>query len=653
MSQTIPSKLPPKGLDKEQLNARQLEQFQQLKKQLFTDTELSLLEPLHMEENKAPLDPEMAKLQSLLFPQEEVRRLLFNADYDKLQAMLAWLDKSQQQSLTLLEKQQHDTLEWLEKNQQNADHLVQILPKAITELAQTSPRFTEVLAPQIEKSIQSSVKRNPDPLVDAIFPIIGPVIRKAISESLADMLKNINDLVEQSLSIESLRWRLEAKRTGKTYAEVALLRSMDYQVDQVFLIHQHTSILLAHASSPNSLHQDADMVSGMLSAVQDFVKDAFRMGSQDTLSEIKLGDFTLILEKGPEASLIAAVLGKPPSSVRQSLKNKLETIHKDYRDDFAEFEGDTSPFNAVISDLETLLVRQKREKGSQFKKKLYAALAILGFSAGFAFLTYYEYKQFSAQNSILDYLESTPGVVLLSDDATQLQGMVDPLVGDVKTLIKNSNLNLEAIDIDQLEWQFIPFLSLEESMIAKRVASRISLPEQVQYRYAENTLYLSGQTTTDWLQFKLPELYSIPGINKVDTSQLTFDAYYQVALEKAINKLETYEFYFDAGRSTLTREHQQTINALKETFTQLLTNAQAVNKEVSLIVIGSADTATGSSEINQRLRRERSLNIAQFVKQIAPNLVIKIGHAQAPSTQPTSLDKQRRVFFKIQIESKS
>src|SRR5450755_2016811 len=52
-----------------------------------------------------------------------------------------------------------------------------VLPEAIALRAQQDDRISQVLAPVVEESLQQSVRVNPQPLVDALFPIMGPAIR--------------------------------------------------------------------------------------------------------------------------------------------------------------------------------------------------------------------------------------------------------------------------------------------------------------------------------------------------------------------------------------------------------------------------------------------------------------------------------------------
>ena len=65
-------------------------------------------------------------------------------------------------------------------------------------LRKHDPHLTRALAPTIEEAITASVQNNPHPLADALFPVIGPAIRKAIAASLSAMLESLNRTVEHS-----------------------------------------------------------------------------------------------------------------------------------------------------------------------------------------------------------------------------------------------------------------------------------------------------------------------------------------------------------------------------------------------------------------------------------------------------------------------
>src|SRR6478752_8375088 len=95
-------------------------------------------------------------------------------------------------------------------------------------------------------------------------------------------------------SWRGLKWRLEAYRSGSSFADVVLKHTVVFRVEHIFLIHRKTGLLLEHVAAQNAAAQDPQMVSGMLTAIQDFVRDSFTQakdgGGIDTL---RLGDLLL------------------------------------------------------------------------------------------------------------------------------------------------------------------------------------------------------------------------------------------------------------------------------------------------------------------------------------------------------------------------
>lgn len=173
-----------------------------------------------------------------------------------------------------------------------------VLPEALA-LRAHDPQLARALAPSVEEAITSSVHRDPQPLADALFPVMGPAIRKAIEHLLASMMESFNRSVEQSVSWRALQWRVTAWRTGKPFAEIVLLNTLQYRVEQVFLIHAETGLMLQHVSATLGEGQDADQVSAMLTAIRDFVRDSFKVGGSESLDAFRVGDLAITVEQGP------------------------------------------------------------------------------------------------------------------------------------------------------------------------------------------------------------------------------------------------------------------------------------------------------------------------------------------------------------------
>ncbi len=126
--------------------------------------------------------------------------------------------------------------ERLENPQILPEDISKMLPEAVILRSKQDKQLGEVMVSTVENAIEVSVKQDHNVLADALFPVIGPATRKAISTALEEMMQSMNQTLEHSLSPQSFKWRLEAQRTGKSFAEIVLLRTLVYRVEQIFLI---------------------------------------------------------------------------------------------------------------------------------------------------------------------------------------------------------------------------------------------------------------------------------------------------------------------------------------------------------------------------------------------------------------------------------
>jgi OOP family OmpA-OmpF porin len=158
----------------------------------------------------------------------------------------------------------------------HAEEVSRVLPEAVTRRSKDG-ELGQALAPILGDAITTSVRRDPKPLVDAIFPIIGPAIRRAMASAFSELIQSINATMEHSLTPRGLRWRMEALRTGRSFGEVVLSHSLVYRVEQLFLVHRNTGLLISHQTAAGVRAQSPEMVSGMLTAITDFVRDSFHV----------------------------------------------------------------------------------------------------------------------------------------------------------------------------------------------------------------------------------------------------------------------------------------------------------------------------------------------------------------------------------------
>jgi outer membrane protein OmpA-like peptidoglycan-associated protein len=320
-----------------------------------------------------------------------------------------------------------------------------VLAEAVSLRSRPHPdiKLRRAFQPLIEEALQFSVQSNPRMLADALFPILGSAIRKAITSELEGNLQSLTQTLEQNFSWRSVQWRWESLRTRRPYAEIVLLRSLLYRVDQVFLIHRATGLLLQHVTSP---HTDKsvgrfvgkeDVVASMLTVIQDFVRDSVSGTESENLETIRLGEIEVVLSYGPEAILAGFVRGVVPRKLSRVFQDTLEAIEQMKAEALHTFSGDPSRFDSCRPQLEACLLGQG--KPDERPSSSWGARALLFGVPSLLILALIGWWIYSnvQQRRWTDYahrLENEPGIVLTHAEKRgsnfYISGLRDPLAAD-------------------------------------------------------------------------------------------------------------------------------------------------------------------------------------------------------------------------------
>lgn len=337
-----------------------------------------------------------------------------------------------------------------------------VLPAAIK--ASSGKGLRDAFQPLFERLFRNSVIQHPRDIADAIYPVMGPAIRSYVAAAIREFAESLNQIVEKSASFRAIQWRIEARVTGRPFTEILLSRSLLYSVDQVFLIHRKSGLLLAHLAAESAVVKDADMVSGMFSAIQDFVSDSFTQAGMD-LETIDVGRYKLWIQYGSKALLVGAVSGTAPVELRDVFRGALEKIHEELSVPLDGFkQGDTSVFTAARPYLEScLLGRRAPDRRKNFT--IWAMVAVTAvLVAGLVFWNVRNHRRWDAY---IDALQQQPGIVVTGAERKwsggRLEGLKDPQAPDPATLLAPFQL-----DPANVRYAWKPYLSLGTPFAAER-----------------------------------------------------------------------------------------------------------------------------------------------------------------------------------------
>lgn len=518
-----------------------------------------------------------------------------------------------------------------------------VLPTAML-LRKDDPQMTRALAPTVEEAITASVRRNPRPLADALFPIFGPAIRKAIAASLSGMLESLNQTLDHSLSWRAVQWRITALRTGRSFAEVVLLNTLLYRVEQVFLIARDSGLLLQHVKSSAVTASDADMVSGMLTAIRDFARDSFSVSEHESLDALTVGDLSVWIEQGPHAIVAAVVRGTAPPELRVRLQEAVEHVHARMGDTLAEFNGDTEPFEAVRPTLEGLLESRFRTEKRK-RSPLLWILPVAGILAALVW-AWFSWSLRSRWQDYLTALRAQPGIVVVSTDrrdgAFVINGLRDPLAVDPASLLAASGLT--AADV-RGNWQL--YQALDPHFVQLRARELLRAPQGVTLAFDDGVLRATGSAPVEWIRESSRLAGFVPGVARYDMGSL-LDGSVQALADDISRDL----VLFARGSTAFEAGGDQVLAAQLERVRTLDALAQISDRRYAIQVVGHADN-DGTPEVNDSLSVSRANLVRAAIEALRPQrlIVSAAGHgSREPLTQNTSeADKRanRRVSIRI------
>ena len=281
--------------------------------------------------------------------------------------------------------------------------VAEVVSEALQKRAQQDDSLVQSLSPLVDNALETSIQQRPERITNVIFPIIGPAIRKAVASALQEMMETLNQMLSVGLSFRSWRWRFQAWRAGMPYGEYVMLQTLQYQVEQVLLIQRSSGLLLQHVSIPSLDHEDPELVSAMLTAINDFACDAFHKDQQLCVDSIGFGDYTLTLVAGPYAILVGAIKGTPSAETNTKFAEVLEEIHLNHAALLTDFSGDRNELYPVNGLLESCLLRKTAVQPTSGKPWMaYGLVALL--LLGLVVWIFFASKSYAQQQRLLNAL---------------------------------------------------------------------------------------------------------------------------------------------------------------------------------------------------------------------------------------------------------
>ncbi|MDR2142140.1 MAG: OmpA family protein [Deltaproteobacteria bacterium] len=524
---------------------------------------------------------------------------------------------------------------------QRAEFISRVITEAILLRTRRDEKLSTVLAPTVERIVTASVRRDPETLASQIFPAIGPAIRRSISETFVSKLQDLNSTLETSLSLRGLKWRLEALRAHKPFSEIVLLNTLLYHIEEIYLIHASTGLVLDHLiSEEGGEGRDPDMVAGMFTAIQDFVRDSFKTTQQESLDTLRFGDRSIFLRRTSQVYLACVVRGNPPESLNKDLQEALELMVVDCAEDLDNFNGDASPFRKSRVYFQDFLRARYQDKPKKLSLLLrLAPWLILGFIVVFGLIAHFQNKRLAEEAALLEaqkierqewrqaakkddrrrfhqavgLLNAEPGlVVVLTSETTdgrwEIVCLKDSLARDPVEILTQEG----QIPANRFIVNVRPFISLDETIVRRRVREVIKPLPSVELAYdpKDGRLSISGTAPMGWILAARERAQAISGVGSVSTEKLVDPRSSEV--DKLVSAINGTVIHFPTNKDEPVPEDRPVLIQAVDNLVALEKLAEETQMAVSLVIYGHADS-TGADRRNYELSQNRTKTVAALL----------------------------------------
>ena len=178
----------------------------------------------------------------------------------------------------------------------------------------------ETLGPTITQTLKEEIKNSQDAVVEALYPIMGKMIKKYIQNEMKMLSEKINSQVQSSFSVKAWKRKLKGMFSGVSEQDMILSEMLKPKIEQVFIIEKDSGLLSASYSKKETI--DKDMISGMLTAIKSFVEDAFNAGNQD-LESIEYETYNIHVQNFHFYYIAVIISGAYNNTYKNMLENRL------------------------------------------------------------------------------------------------------------------------------------------------------------------------------------------------------------------------------------------------------------------------------------------------------------------------------------------
>mgnify|MGYP000058180745 CR=1 FL=1 len=245
------------------------------------------------------------------------------------------------------------------KAQSDSEGLIERLTPVFGDLVgrrvrESPDEMAEALGPVMGEAIRVQIRDSREEMVEALSPVVMQSVQTAVSDFFREFQRQVDAQLRVTLGSNGFLRSVWARLRGVSPAELAVRDALPFTIREIFIIQQGSGLLLGQAHISGEDITDSDLISGMLTAVRDFVHDSFTPtgDSGDELNEIQYGQMRILIQSGRAAYVAVVIDGVEPPGFRAHLRALVNDLNVRYGPQLRAYIGDSDQLPQLEPHLE-------------------------------------------------------------------------------------------------------------------------------------------------------------------------------------------------------------------------------------------------------------------------------------------------------------
>jgi len=226
------------------------------------------------------------------------------------------------------------------------------------QIDQLKRNFPDTYKKVVSEIVTEQLKDSQEELINAIYPVMGTMIRKFITLQFQELKERIDTQIKSTFSSKGILGNIKAKLFGIEASDEILYAIDEIKIEEVFIVQRHSGLLIGAASKNPTI--DQDVIAGMLTAIKAFVEDAFLSGQQE-LDLIEYDRHKLMIHNFPSYFVVVAMNGSISGSEKGKITDSIFEFAANILDNKV-IKWDEDDFKFISNQLDLYFFDQQKPK---------------------------------------------------------------------------------------------------------------------------------------------------------------------------------------------------------------------------------------------------------------------------------------------------